>query len=67
MKEKGDAMCCRAHGGHFLIIVGVLVLAYGIINYLRIIYVWPPYAGWVVGGIVLIALGLGKKYLWKHT
>jgi uncharacterized membrane protein YidH (DUF202 family) len=67
MKEKGEALWHNTHAnsGHFLIIVGILVLAYGIINYLRITYSWPAYAGWVAGGIVLIALGLVKKYWWK--
>jgi len=66
MKEEGDAIYRNARGGHFLVTVGVLVLAYGIINYLRITYAWPPYAGWVAGGIVLIVLGSVKKYWWKY-
>jgi hypothetical protein len=66
MKEEGNAIYHHARDGHFLVTVGILVLAYGIINYLKITYAWPPYMGWVVGGIVLIALGLAKKYWWMR-
>lgn len=70
MKEEKDCKDCCGHWaggmhhrkGHFLITIGTLALIYGAINYLRITYVWPPYTGWIAGGLVLIILGVGKKY-----
>jgi len=64
---KGEAgFCCGGgmhHGrGHVFITLGTLALLYGVVNYLRITYVWPPYAGWIAGGLVLIIIGWGKKH-----
>jgi hypothetical protein len=61
MKDKE----CHCHGGnHFLFTVGLLALVYGVVNYLKVTYVWPPYMGWIVGGVVLIVIAWAKKY-WK--
>jgi hypothetical protein len=65
MKDKEHGDCCHHHGGLF-VKVGILALVYGLVNYLRVVYVWPPYMGWIVGGVVLIAIGWLKKY-WKKA
>ena len=67
MKEEKPVNChaCvhKTHGS-LLITVGVIALAYGFINYLRVAvgYAWPPYFGWVLGGAVLVILGLVRGY-----
>ena len=68
MKEEKDMECCcrgmHHHGGkaHIFLLIGTLALVYGVVNYLGTFYFWPPYAGWIVGGIVLILIGMAKKH-----
>jgi hypothetical protein len=73
VKEEKNMECkhCPVHCGegylyggkaHLFLLVGTLALVYGVVNYLRMAYYWPPYAGWIVGGIVLILIGMAKKY-----
>ena len=54
--------CCCHRGGHFFVVVGMLAFVYGFVNYLRVVYVWPPYAGWLIGGLILIVIGWTRKY-----
>lgn len=62
MEHKEHDMCCMPHGGgHLFVTLGFLAFVYGVVNYLRMTYTWPPYAGWIVGGLVLVIFGLAKK------
>lgn len=61
--EMGHHWGGMHHGrGHIFTTVGILALIYGAVNYLRVTYVWPPYTGWIAGGLALIIIGVGKKY-----
>jgi hypothetical protein len=64
MKDK-EGHDSYHHGGHLFVTVGILALVYGVVNYLKVAYVWPPYMGWIVGGVVLIVVGWAKKTWWK--
>jgi hypothetical protein len=65
VKKMKDKECECRHGGHLFVVAGVFALVYGVVNYLRVTYVWPPYMGWIVGGVILLVLGWLKKYYWK--
>lgn len=62
---KDEQMGMHKGGGHIFMTVGVLALVYGIINWLVVTYMWAPYMGWIVGGIVLIVIGWMKKMMMK--
>lgn len=60
--------CGMGHGmwgKHLYFLIGILALVYGVIEWARVTYMWPPYMGWVVGGIILIIVGIAKKWFWK--
>lgn len=67
-KKDGNCHTCvhKTHG-NLLITVGIVAVVYAFINYLRVTigYAWPPYAGWFIGGLLLIAIGWAKAY-WKR-
>lgn len=64
-KKEGNCHACvhKSHG-NLLITVGIVAIVYGFINYLRVSigYSWPPYAGWLIGGIILVFVGWVKAY-----
>jgi len=67
MKDEKEMEHCECHhfgGGHLLFTLGLLAFLYGVVNYLRVMYSWPPYMGWVVGGLALIVVGFAKKKYW---
>lgn len=62
----GSEGCCIGshHGGkaHLFLMLGMIALVYGIINYFSVTNDWPSYLEWITGGIVLIGIGLMKKH-----
>ncbi len=42
-------------------IIGVLAIVYGIINYLMMVMLWSPYASWIVGGVILLLVSWSKQ------
>lgn len=64
-KKEGNCHACvhQSHG-NLLITIGIVAAVYGIINYLRITvgYAWPPYVGWLIGGVILMIVGWAKAY-----
>lgn len=72
--EHDHGMCnCGCCGGHGMwmgkklyMTVGTLALVYGLVSWARVTYMWPPYMGWVVGGIVLLVIGFLKKWWYMH-
>lgn len=70
-EEKANGLTCHAcihkSHGNLLITVGIIAVVYGAMNYLRVAigYAWPPYTGWVLGGILLLIIGLIRGY-WRR-
>lgn len=54
----------HAHMANWYLLIGAVAFVYGAIMYLKTMYAWPPYTGWMVGGVVLIVLGWLKR-MWK--
>ncbi|HYK08253.1 MAG TPA: hypothetical protein VEW42_02000 [Candidatus Eisenbacteria bacterium] len=68
--EKDMEVCnCGCCGGYGMLggkklymIIGTLALVYGLVQWARVTYMWPPYMGWVVGGAALVVIGFLKKW-----
>lgn len=60
-----EEKCCSHHGG-FLSKLGILVIVYGIAQYLIVGLNWPNYGAWIIGGIILIVVGWLKKSMWAN-
>ena len=41
-------------------VLGVVAIVYGIVNYLTTIMNWQTYMGWIVGGVILILVAWAK-------
>ena len=52
------------HGGHLLFTVGILAIVYGIMQYLMVGMNLPPYAAWIIGGILIVLVAWWKKSMW---
>ncbi|MGA2910903.1 MAG: hypothetical protein ABSE04_03855 [Candidatus Microgenomates bacterium] len=65
---KDEQMMGKHHGGggHWLMTIGIVALVYGIMSWLVMSYMWAPYVGWIVGGIVLIIIGWMKKAMKRN-
>ena len=58
-EEKMNGKCC-GHAGKKYLLLGVLAIVYGIINYMISVMNWQPYMAWVVGGIILLLIAWAK-------
>lgn len=75
--EKDTSRCCDNCGncgycgsghhsgkkGKIYILLGVLAIVYGIINYLIVVAGMPDYNAWIFGGVLLVFIGMLKKYM----
>ena len=52
-------------GGHVLYSLGILAIAYGVIQFLMISLEWPSYAAWIAGGLLLFVFAWLKKGMMK--
>lgn len=76
MDEKGMCSCgcgcCgMGHGGMWggkkiYMTVGTFAFIYGLVTWLMMMYNWPAYGGWMLGGVLLVLVGWLKKWLWMH-
>ena len=41
-------------------VLGVVAIVYGIVNYLTTMMNWQEYMAWVVGGVILVLIGWAK-------
>jgi len=41
-------------------VLGVLAIAYGVINYLISSLGWQPYMAWIAGGVILLLVSWAK-------
>ena len=59
------------HGAHFggkktYMLLGTVAFVYGLMNYFMVAYGWPQYMAWMVGGILLVAVGWVKKWFYMQ-
>lgn len=47
--------------GKAFMVLGVLAIVYGIINYLQVAMGWTAYTSWIVGGVILLLVSWAKK------
>lgn len=47
--------------GHLLYYVGIIAIAYGVIQFLMINFEWPSYAAWIAGGLLILVITYFKK------
>jgi len=62
--------CCGMGGGMWMgkklyMTVGTFAFVYGFVTWLMMTQNWPAYGGWMLGGVLLIAIGVVKKWFWK--
>jgi len=41
-------------------VIGVLAIVYGAVNYLMSVMNWQPYMAWIAGGIILLLVSWAK-------
>lgn len=67
MEKEKEIECksCKCDGMHrgvgVLMTVGLIVLAWGIANYLQVLFMWPSFTVWMVAGILMLLASWAKK------
>lgn len=41
-------------------VLGVLAIVYGVVNYLMSVMGWEPHTAWIAGGVILILVSWAK-------
>lgn len=61
-------MCYGAHfgGKKTYMLLGTVAFVYGLMSYAMVVYNWPAYAAWMVGGILLVLIGWAKKWMYMQ-
>lgn len=59
--EKQMCPCCKVMKGHVFMLLGILALVYGLMNYLQVNLGMPGYETWIIAGVVLLAIAWLKK------
>jgi len=54
----------RHSGAHFLLTLGLVAIAYGVVQWARAMYNLPDYGAWILGGVLLILVWWIKKTMW---
>lgn len=65
MKDEKMGICGCHHGGkHLFMLIGSIAFIYGLMSYFMEVHGWPGYTAWMVGGVLLVAVGWLKKWMY---
>lgn len=55
-EDKMNGKCCTGRAGKKYMLLGVIAIVYGAVNYMIDVMGWQPYMAWIVGGVILLLI-----------